>query len=1024
MSQRYAALILFFVVSLSGVAVAGISETEPNGTLASATTVALDASNRGAVSVAKINPRTELDLYRVTIPVLPGPLTLRTVMTPTAADGALDAWIRILSSTGESLVGKDGSFDNGQEVTELMVVGGSTYYIECRSADSFSSGTGDYRLEISVVVPPTILSAYWDTPNGTLRCFDATRVSLNAKLAGFAVGDVVTFSVFEEDNLTPDDPIGTANVTVFSAGSALYASASWDAKWISDESGDPEFYFTVTGRGATATSPLLDVLPGDPDDQQTEATPLGPLTTTQEKTDEVILPDDVDLYSLQVSAGQRLTFDVDRPAGALAPTLRLFASNGSELVRNTGGAAPLEAPANEAFIERTFPLAGTIYVGISGAGNTNYDPITGAGDLPGSTGSYRLTVSPGIAGHVQKPGSSTEYLVDLLRADKPGAPVDSLQTTWVVVHGWNSSRTEPNIAEVATALAMARPNDQVVTLDWSSISRSGVCCPGAAAGGIIPVATWAANALQNAGFFGHQLNLVGHSFGSYVVDEIAKRYPGKVNSIVALDPAANVAPGAFDPVTNNEVDFMRDSRWSWAFHSSSLGNEYTPARAHEAFIVDSGLNALSAHGAVVDLFAYMIMHPNDPSSALFGLDDLLDMAYGPWVLDQYASFFAADAPVFGYEAIITDPDGKTPTRLNYLVNAPGLWIDSPSPNAVVKQSPVVFKGRASDSGSGNSGIVSVLVNGRRATGDTAGSTNTANWTATLPLKLGTNLITVVATDGSLPNVGSTTNRFTVAYDPAVILMPDVTVDEGDSLTVNLAANDGELSVNPLTYVFGIGPTGMTVSASGTLNWTPAEAQGPSTNLVEVGVTDGSIDTRKRFTVIVREVNSAPSVKPVAAQTLADGVNLSLDLNATDSDIPVQALTFALIDRPDGALVDRTGRVTWNPLPSQRPGNFRIRFSVSDGVASVTNEIPVVLLAGGSSESSSIVTVQTTDQDNHILLRVRAETGAVLLLESAETIGVWTEERRVTGRGRDAPVGVELILEPSARSKFWRVRPSQ
>src|SRR6185295_15985755 len=128
--------------------------------------------------------------------------------------------------------------------------------------------------------------------------------------------------------------------------------------------------------------------------------------------------------------------------------------------------------------------------------------------------------------------------------------------------------------------------------------------PFAAEDSIVPAAQWAASALTRYGFSGTNLNLVGHSFGSYVADEIAQRIPGGVNALVTLDPAADV-PGGYDPTANDEVDFARDSFFSWSFHSSSLGNEYTPATADESFIVNSGASASDAHANVVFLFAYM-----------------------------------------------------------------------------------------------------------------------------------------------------------------------------------------------------------------------------------------------------------------------------------------------------------------------------------------------------------------------------------------------------------------------------------
>ena len=105
------------------------------------------------------------------------------------------------------------------------------------------------------------------------------------------------------------------------------------------------------------------------------------------------------------------------------------------------------------------------------------------------------------------------------------------------------------------------------------------------------------------GFVGSQLNLVGHSWGSYVADELAKGMSG-VNTIVALDPAEN-GLGSWNPEDPGEIDFNRDSMFSWAFYSRDggpfgggvAGNEETPITADEAFVVRN-----TDHGPIVSLF--------------------------------------------------------------------------------------------------------------------------------------------------------------------------------------------------------------------------------------------------------------------------------------------------------------------------------------------------------------------------------------------------------------------------------------
>ena len=337
------------------------------------------------------------------------------------------------------------------------------------------------------------------------------------------------------------------------------------------------------------------------------------------------------MYSFSVAAGQRISFDIDRPSGALAAYLRVFDGSGNELAHNAGGTGPGELPGTEAYLEYMFLSTGTFYVGVLGLGNNSYNPSTGSSDENGSAGAYTLVVSPGIAGTARVNGVATDYLVDIVRINQKA--IDPSQRTWIVIHGRNSSRTTENIADVAASIAETRSNDQVLTLDWSGAASYFGWAGFGGEDAIQNVGTWAAAALQDKGFVGTNLNLVGHSWGSYVADELAERIPGGVDTITALDAAENV-PGGYSPETPGEIDFSRDSLFSWAFHSDGIaGSNVTPPTSDEAFIVTN-----SNHGNVVFLLAYMLLHPTDVVGQYFLLNYLLLAQQGPWALP--AHFYA------------------------------------------------------------------------------------------------------------------------------------------------------------------------------------------------------------------------------------------------------------------------------------------------------------------------------------------------------------------------------------------------
>jgi len=136
----------------------------------------------------------------------------------------------------------------------------------------------------------------------------------------------------------------------------------------------------------------------------------------------------------------------------------------------------------------------------------------------------------------------------------------------------------------------------------------------------------------------------------------------------------------------------------------------------------------------------------------------------------------------------------------------------------------------------------------------------------------------------------------------------------------------------LTHALVSGPEGLTVSPSGAVSFRPTEAQGPSTNLVTVRVVDDGIPAlaaTNAFTVIVAEVNVAPSFVNLVNRRIRELSLASFRLTGRDTDLPAQQLSYALVDGPAGLTVAEDGLVNWTPTEEQGPGTNTVTVRVRD-----------------------------------------------------------------------------------------------
>ena len=276
------------------------------------------------------------------------------------------------------------------------------------------------------------------------------------------------------------------------------------------------------------------------------------------------------------------------------------------------------------------------------------------------------------------------------------------------------------------------------------------------------------------------------------------------------------------------------------------------------------------------------------------------------------------------------------------------------------------------------------------------------WTAAT---LSTHSFTTVVSDG----LASATNSFTVIVTatPVVVVNTapvlskpaDGSVAELGYYTVQLMATDVDQPTNALSYALVSGPAGLTVMPDGVVSWTPSEAQGGSVNTITVRVTDNgvpSLSATQSFVLTVNEVNSLPLL-----HVPADGVIAALNpytgtATASDSDVPANNLSFALVSGPAGLTVSTTGSISWTPTLAQAGSVNPVTLRVTDDGA------PAL-----SSTNTFTLTVNTVDGNIVLLDNLAGQFNADFTFAEGET-NVWAAQSFWSGSAEQL-TRVELNL---------------
>lgn len=150
------------------------------------------------------------------------------------------------------------------------------------------------------------------------------------------------------------------------------------------------------------------------------------------------------------------------------------------------------------------------------------------------------------------------------------------------------------------------------------------------------------------------------------------------------------------------------------------------------------------------------------------------------------------------------------------------------------------------------------------------STGELRWTPSESQGPGSYPVTVSVTDsgGAAVERSFTVTVTEINQPPQVAGWADQRIVFGQSVSLKVEVTDADLPANRLTYRMVEGPTNLMLSEDGRLVWTPARNQAPSTNLISVAVSDGTVSVTNSVRIevfeLVMAVNGTEATEAVNA----------------------------------------------------------------------------------------------------------------------------------------------------------------
>lgn len=183
-------------------------------------------------------------------------------------------------------------------------------------------------------------------------------------------------------------------------------------------------------------------------------------------------------------------------------------------------------------------------------------------------------------------------------------------------------------------------------------------------------------------------------------------------------------------------------------------------------------------------------------------------------------------------------------------------------------------------------------------------------------------VTVSATDGTTTDTDTFIVTVTPVNDaPQITTVAPTSATEAVQYSYAVGVNDPDDPNNgsgALTWSLLSAPTGMVVSNTGVITWTPPNgitSSGLVTVRVADGGEDGAVAATQSFTIAVTAVNQGPSISSSAITTATEDLPYVYNVQVNDPDDANNGadLTWSLLSKPTGMAISSIGEITWTPL---------------------------------------------------------------------------------------------------------------